>query len=273
LQIFDLTNAHDEAQLRPRLLAGGQHEYYYPCWTHDGKQILFGRGDNVVSRGPSVLASVNADGTGSKILRKNAETELRRPALSRTDRFLAYVEGNSVKARLVIEEFQTGRVLRTIENISVFSAASWSPTDDLVAFRTDQDTIGLYDAGRDVLSAMPIKGWSVIFHPDGKRIFFLPPEDEFTPAISSVEIGPGAGKPVEVIRLSADRFGWLRHRSSGFEELVGFSSDGKYLLYVGYGAAPGIEYKTLGFLDLGAKASWEFYHTGVLKGASWFGAP
>jgi hypothetical protein len=123
----------------------------------------------------------------------------------------------------------------------------------LLTFATHDGRIALYALRSGETKTFSEVGSSPIFHPDGKRIFYI----QNNRWLCSVNID---GTERRIVR------------EGFFDYLVRFSKDGGYLLYAGGGAImipPGHEYSTLEILDVAKLNTYQIFRGGVLCGASW----
>lgn len=237
-------------------------EYRYPDWSPDGTRIIMGylswEESRPTMRGPNTfykLVIVNADGTGLNYLHKGNEN-YEYPAWSPDGKFIAFMAyPNWPKERvgqLCLLNLSTKDLLR-IDGQATIARPAWSFDGQMLAFTRSDFKIVLYDIGSRKERTLPIFGISPIFHPDGKRIFYIQNNE----ALCTVNVD-GSNKRIV--------------KKSFFDYLVKFSKDGHYLLYAGGGAIaipPGHEYSTLEVLDMKKLRSYRVFKGSLLYGASW----
>ena len=246
-------------------IVASKDEYRYPDLSPNGKQIVTGylswEEGQPTRRGPDTfyhLATLNADGTGERILLKDTEN-YEYPSWSPDGKLIACItypnSSGDRKGKICILEL-TSKKLKCFEKYEVNVAKpAWSFDGHLLAFTTTKSEIALYDKNSDEVKLLPAIGKSPVFHPDGQHIFYIQTDNQ---ALCSISID---GSDKKIVK-------------NGFiDYLVKFSKDGQYLFYVGGGyhfmILPGPEYSTLELLNLKDLTSIRVDKLSALYGISW----
>ncbi len=258
IQISDLNISNKTPEWKTILES--KDEYRYPAWSPDSKQVVIGYLSFEERKSGSknyYLVSIDANGSDLKTLIKGSEN-YEYPAYSpdgKTIAFIAYP--NWPKERIgQIHIFESStKTMKKIEEVKAAVARPALSFDgQRLTFETYDMKIAIYDLKAGKLKVISEIGMSPIFHPDGKRIFYVQKGNN---GLCSISID-GSNKKVV--------------KKDFFDYLIKFSKDGRYLLYAGGGAIlipPGHEYSTLEMLNMEKMKSHRIFKGSVLYGASW----